>query len=148
MWRDRRNRSRGDLCFSFLFLSFLPCSLFPFPFPSSLSFHAPDLAFELLDTRKYAPRDAVKTETRRQKRRTSKHRKRRNRGGEEKIWARSSENVNSRAIAVRLHAKMNYNSNNNRSPLMSSSVSSGSKSNTSVTRIGSLLILPVPRQAL
>ena len=59
---------------------------------------------ELLDTKKYAPRDAVKTETRRQKRRTSQHRKRRSRGDEDEIRAWSPENVNSRAIAVRLHA--------------------------------------------
>ena len=125
--RGTRGRSCGEiegtgveailafLSFSFPFLSFLsfPVLSFLFLFLPSLSFHAPDLAFELLDTRKYAPRDAVKTETRRQKRRTSKYRKRRNRGDEEKIWARSSENVNSRAIAVRLHAQMNYNNNNN-----------------------------------
>ena len=53
----------------------------------------------------------MRTETsyRRQKRRTSKHRKRRNRRDEDEIRAWSSENVNNRAIAVRLHAQMIYN---------------------------------------
>ena len=55
---------------------------------------------------------AVRTETRRQKRRTSKHRKRRNRRDEDEIRAWGSENVNNRAIAVRLHAQMIYNNNN------------------------------------
>ena len=40
-------------------------------------------------------------------------RKRRNRGGENTIRAWSPKNVNSRAIAFRLHAQMNYNNNNN-----------------------------------
>ena len=63
-----------------------------------------------MDTRKVPPEGAVKTETRRQKRRTSQHRKRRNRGDED-ATAWSSKNVNSRVIAFRLHAQMNYNSN-------------------------------------
>ena len=58
----------------------------------------------------------MRTETRRQKRRTSKHRKRSNRRDEDEIRAWGSENVNNRAIAVRLHAQMIYNNNNN-SPL-------------------------------
>ena len=55
----------------------------------------------------------MRTETRRQNRRTSKHRKRRNRRDEDEIRAWGSENVNNRAIAVRLHAQMIYNNNNN-----------------------------------
>ena len=50
------------------------------------------------------------------KRRTSKHRKRRNRRDEDEIRAWGSENVNNRAITVRLHAQMIYNNNNFLSP--------------------------------
>ena len=55
----------------------------------------------------------MRTESRRQKRRTSKHHKRRNRSDEDEIRAWGSDNVNNRAIAVRLHAQMIYNNNNN-----------------------------------
>ena len=52
------------------------------------------------------------TATKPQKRRTSQHRKRRNRRDEDAIRAWGSKNVNSRTIPFRLHAQVNYNNNN------------------------------------
>ena len=55
----------------------------------------------------------MKIETKRQKERTSQHRMRRNRRDEDVVRAWSPKNLNSRAIALRLHAQiMNYNNNN------------------------------------
>ena len=87
------------MAFSFLFL---PSLFFPF-----FSFLHPFVC------QRHAPRGAVRTETRRQKRRTSKHRERSNRRDEGEIRDGGSENVNNRAIAFRLHAQMNYDNNNN-----------------------------------
>ena len=88
----------------FFVLQVLLANMFSFCFSVCVlvSFPTLDLAFELLSTRKYAPPDTV------DKRRTLKHCKRRNWGDKDEIRARSLENVNRCAIAVRLHAKMNY----------------------------------------
>ena len=63
-------------------------------------------------TMKHPLEGAVKTEIKRQKRRTSQHRKRRKRGDGNTIRAWSPKNGNSRAIAFRLHAQTNHNNNN------------------------------------
>ena len=64
---------------------------FSFLFPSYICPHN----FELLpvETREHSSEGAMRTKTRRQKRRTSQHRKRRNRGDEDAIRAWSSKNV-------------------------------------------------------
>ena len=97
------------------FISSFISSSFPFHFHFHFHFHFLfSLMFNLTfqttgpDSRKHPLEGAVKTEIKRQQRRTSQHRKRRNRGDENTIWAWSPKNVNSRAIAFRLHAQMNY----------------------------------------
>ena len=105
MWGGRRSRNRGCLSLSFrspmffvfLFFSFLFLS-FVFPF---VLFFFPTLAsrIELLETRRCPPKGA-RTETKRQKRKTSQHCKRRNWGDEDVIRAKSPKNVNNRTPLV------------------------------------------------
>ena len=119
------------LFFSFLFLSlsflFFPllslsssclpiCFLvspFSFSFPFSSQHVTPPL--KPLDTKKHTRGcydHVMKTKTRRQKRRTSQHRRKKKPERRKSDTSPRLKNVNSRAIAFRLHAQMIYNNNN------------------------------------
>ena len=107
-------------CFSFFFchcFSFSFAFLFLFLFFFCI-FRLSFIFSSLLQPRLlnyWTPGDAhqrVLGQKRRQKRRTSQHRKGRNRGDEDAIRFESPKNLNNHAIAFRLHGHMNYNKNN------------------------------------
>ena len=135
------------LFFSFLFLSLsflffpllslssscLPICLLVSPFSFSFPFSSQHVTPPLkpLDTKKHTRGcydHVMKTKTRRQKRRTSQHRRKKKPERRKSDTSLRPKNVNSRAIAFRLHAQMIYNNNNNDSGRRTPSLLAGPQS--------------------